>query len=58
MDENKLKIKYQAYLLRFLFRDIEDLIDERILSYEEFCEEYLDTQKIIIGTNYKGESND
>lgn len=36
MNEDKLRIKYKAYLLSFLFCDIDEIIDTEPMSYEEF----------------------
>ena len=31
-----MRLKYKAYLFRQLFSDIDDIIDTRVMSYDEF----------------------
>ena len=39
---NKILLKYRAYLLRQLFREIDDMIDIKVLSYEEYCKSLIE----------------
>ena len=40
-DENLLKIEYDAYLIDRLFKDIDTIIDTRIICFEDFCKRKL-----------------
>lgn len=47
--EEKIKEAYAVYNCQVIFNlDIEELIDYKVLSYEEFKEKYLAGEEIIV----------
>lgn len=45
MNKN-IKFEYECYLFSLCFLDIEDYIDLKVLSYEEFKEKFNDMQRL------------
>lgn len=37
---SEMELKYKVYCLNYITQDIEDIIDTKSLTYQEFCVEY------------------